>query len=101
MTEKYTRGQVCDLTGKDRTVVVHYICSHAGNTFLSIEELLSCQYVAILGSPELCKLGDIKEVSTSAPARIHLGAATFPGIVHSVWVHACAVTRRCCRAVLR
>lgn len=63
VSERYTRGQVCDLTGHDRTVSVHYICSHSGNVFHSIEELLSCQYMAVVGTPELCKLGNIKEVS--------------------------------------
>lgn len=62
MSEKYTRGQVCDLTGHDRTVRVNYLCSHAGHAFTSIEEIMSCQYVVMLGSPELCKLANMKEV---------------------------------------
>eukprot|EP00892_Ulva_mutabilis_P002122 jgi/Ulvmu1/11910/UM081_0069.1 len=63
MSEKYTRGQVCDLTGHDRTVSLHYMCSHAGLTFTSIEEMMSCQYVAMLGMPDLCELAHAKESS--------------------------------------
>lgn len=62
VSESYTRGQVCDLTGHDRTVLVHYTCEHAGLAFMSIQELTSCQYVALLGTPEVCSLTGAKEV---------------------------------------
>ena len=50
----YTRGQVCDLTGMERRVDVRFLCSDDPIHIRAIEEIVSCQYVIVIGTPAMC-----------------------------------------------
>lgn len=50
----YTRGQVCDLTGTERSVDVRFLCSRDPIHIRAIEEIVSCKYVIVVGTPAMC-----------------------------------------------
>ncbi|KAH3672299.1 hypothetical protein WICMUC_004394 [Wickerhamomyces mucosus] len=49
-------GTLCDLTGKPRSVDIHYVCdpSQTKPTFNWAREYKTCQYLAEISIPELC-----------------------------------------------
>jgi protein OS-9 len=50
----YMDGQECELTGKPRQVDVRFFCAPDGGQIMGIEELVSCQYIVVVGVPVLC-----------------------------------------------
>ncbi|PSC72091.1 endoplasmic reticulum lectin 1-like isoform B [Micractinium conductrix] len=57
ITQLYSEGEECDLTGQPRQVEVRFTCgADAGGTrLLSIKEPASCAYVLTVATPRLCK----------------------------------------------
>jgi hypothetical protein len=45
---------MCDLTGKERRVDVRFLCSDDPIHIKAIEEIVSCQYVIVVGTPAMC-----------------------------------------------
>lgn len=50
----YSKGQMCDLTGKERQVDARFVCSEDPIHIRAIEEIVSCQYVIVIGTPVIC-----------------------------------------------
>ncbi|CAJ0960561.1 unnamed protein product, partial [Mesorhabditis belari] len=51
----YTKGTMCDITGKPRTITVLYICHKEGQENIhSLYEVSSCNYEAIVLNQRLC-----------------------------------------------
>lgn len=50
-----TDGQICDLNQKPRSTLIKYVCSlNDKKEFLSLKEVATCQYEAIVALPHLC-----------------------------------------------
>jgi hypothetical protein len=60
----YTKGELCSLTGTERLVHVRFFCSEDPTHIRAIEEIVSCQYVIVVGTPAMCSevLGTIQSV---------------------------------------
>lgn len=57
VAHRYAGGDVCELTGQERSVEVRFTCGHgAADTLLtSVREPASCTYVVTIATPRLCK----------------------------------------------
>ena len=55
--QMYVDGDTCELTGKNRSVEVRFVCGRAGQqtVLTEVREPSSCSYVLTLATPRLCK----------------------------------------------
>ncbi len=53
---EYTGGTECDLTGRQRSSTVVFVCGDAGtDQFVSVKEDRSCHYRVVIATPRLCR----------------------------------------------
>ncbi|KAK9814659.1 hypothetical protein WJX72_009344 [[Myrmecia] bisecta] len=56
VSNMYTNGEPCDITGQHRETEVRYLCSEDGqDQIASIKEPATCHYLLTLHTPRLCK----------------------------------------------
>jgi hypothetical protein len=57
LQEEYANGDLCDLTGDARRAAVRYVCQEESSTvsIISITEVVTCSYIVVVSSPQLCK----------------------------------------------
>ncbi|KAI3438201.1 hypothetical protein D9Q98_000638 [Chlorella vulgaris] len=56
VSQQYTEGEACELTGQPRQAEVRFTCGTGEDTLLtSVKELASCHYLATVTTPRLCK----------------------------------------------
>jgi protein OS-9 len=70
VTQRFVSGQVCDLTGRPRTVEIQYRCNpKAGalNYMEQLQEPATCEYLVVIVTPLVCILSGMKEDSKLAP----------------------------------
>lgn len=61
--QRLTGGLKCDLTGRPRTVDVHYLCgSGIQPKIIWVEEFQTCRYEVLIGVPELCGIEGFDKV---------------------------------------
>eukprot|EP00048_Salpingoeca_helianthica_P009433 m.135362 g.135362 ORF g.135362 m.135362 type:complete len:471 (-) comp14868_c3_seq1:35-1447(-) len=54
VTQTYSGGTPCDLTGQARETVVHFVCGVVAS-FADVAETSTCRYAIIVETPALCK----------------------------------------------
>lgn len=52
---EYPGGTECDLTGRQRSTTVHFVCGEGTDQFISVKEDRSCHYKVVIATPRLCK----------------------------------------------
>ncbi|KAI9479588.1 glucosidase II beta subunit-like protein-domain-containing protein [Zychaea mexicana] len=56
LTQRWTGGSECDLTGKPRTIEVQFHCDMNSHDRISMfQEVTTCQYQMVISTPRLCQ----------------------------------------------
>lgn len=56
VSEYYRGGSMCDLTQQPRQTEVRYVCFPSATVLSHVREVLSCEYVIVVGTPLLCRI---------------------------------------------
>jgi protein OS-9 len=68
---EYTGGTECDLTGRQRSTTVQFVCGDQGiDQFISVKEDRSCHYRVVIATPRLCRHPAFaKQLPSARPVR--------------------------------
>ena len=65
LSQVYSGGTECDLTGQLRETEVRFICDGINQGLVSIDETSTCRYKAIVKLPAICKIAGFKPKEVS------------------------------------